>query len=129
MAISITIQPYITEVEVSESKTEVVANLALVDTSSSSGRVEPTGPLTATTLQEAVEQLAAQDFRQSNTPTGSNIEEGDTLYNTDTYPYQSQYKYWYYLVPDSSRYHGRANLGAMRPYGLLRTVPGIRPNT
>lgn len=84
MAISITVQPYITEVEISESKTEVVANLALVDTSSNSVSIEPTGTITATNLQDAIAQLAAQDFRQSSTPTGSNIEEGDTWYNTNT---------------------------------------------
>lgn len=84
MAISITIQPYITEVEVSESKTEITANLAVADTASTSVVVTPTGTITATTLQEALEQLASQDFRQSSTPTGSNIDEGDTWYNTNT---------------------------------------------
>lgn len=44
----------------------------------------PHGTVTADNVQEAIRQLADQDFRQAATPTGSNIEEGDTWYNIDT---------------------------------------------
>lgn len=44
----------------------------------------PHGTVTADNVQEAIRQLADQDFRQAVTPTGSNIEEGDTWYNIDT---------------------------------------------
>lgn len=35
------------------------------------------------TLQEVLEYLADQDFRSTGTPTGDNIAEGDTWYDTD----------------------------------------------
>lgn len=43
----------------------------------------PYNTVTATNVQKAIEQLADQDFRSTTTPTGSNIEEGDTWYDTD----------------------------------------------
>ena len=58
-----------------------IANSAGVKTSSIP--IVPHGTITATTLQEALEQLADQDFRTTETPTGSNIEEGDTWYDID----------------------------------------------
>lgn len=45
--------------------------------------VTPYNTVTATNVQAALEQLADQDFRSTTTPTGSNIEEGDTWYDTD----------------------------------------------
>jgi len=38
----------------------------------------PHGTVTATNLRDAVQQLADQDFRSDDAPTGSNVEEGDT---------------------------------------------------
>lgn len=84
MAISIEIKPYTTEVSVSSTTTTVVANLALSSVGAAGIIITPTGSITATTLQAALEQLASQDFRSSSTPTGTNIEEGDTWYNTAT---------------------------------------------
>ena len=75
MAISIEIAPYMTT---------VTANLAVVDVAASSVIVTPSGSITATTLQGALEQLADQNFRQTTTPGGSNLDEGDTWYNTET---------------------------------------------
>ena len=43
----------------------------------------PHGTVTATNLNEAIQQLADQNFRSDDTPTGSNVEEGDTWYDTD----------------------------------------------
>jgi len=43
----------------------------------------PHGTVTATNLQTAIEQLADQDFRSTNTPTGTNVSEGDTWYDED----------------------------------------------
>ena len=45
--------------------------------------LETHGSLTSTNLQTALEQLADQNFRSDSTPTGSNVEEGDTWYDTD----------------------------------------------
>ena len=42
------------------------------------------GTITADNVSDALKQLADQDFRQSITPSGDNIEEGDTWYNTST---------------------------------------------
>lgn len=74
MAISITIEP---------SNTVVTANLALADSSSANVAITPTGAVTATTLQGAIEQLAAQDFRSNEAPSGSNVDVGDTWYDTN----------------------------------------------
>tara|TARA_B100002019_G_scaffold49792_1_gene42394 strand:+ start:138 stop:545 length:408 start_codon:yes stop_codon:yes gene_type:complete len=41
------------------------------------------GPITADNVRDALQQLADQNFRTTDTPTGSNIEEGDTWYDTD----------------------------------------------
>ena len=40
-------------------------------------------PLTATNVEAAIQQLADQNFRGTSTPTGDNIEEGDTWYDLD----------------------------------------------
>ena len=42
------------------------------------------GTITADNVRDALQQLADQDFRQSTTPTGDNVEEGDTWYDTST---------------------------------------------
>ena len=43
----------------------------------------PHGTVTATNVQTALEQLADQDFRSNDTPTGTNVSEGDTWYDLD----------------------------------------------
>lgn len=83
MAIQIKIEPVTTSVSVSAATTTVTANLGVTDASASSVTITPTGTITATTLQGALEQLAAQDFRTTEAPTGDNVEEGDTWYDTD----------------------------------------------
>jgi hypothetical protein len=81
MSISIEIAPYITEVAVSETSTTVSANLAITDVSATAVVVTPTGYISSTTLQGALEQIAAQDFRTSVQPS-TNVEIGDTWYDT-----------------------------------------------
>ena len=82
MAISISIAPYITEVTVSSTTTEIQANLAIADVGATSVSIVPTGYIDATDLQGALEQIAAQDYRDSTRPTGSNVDIGDTWYDT-----------------------------------------------
>ena len=41
------------------------------------------GPITADNVRDAIQQLADQNFRSTTAPTGSNVEEGDTWYDTD----------------------------------------------
>jgi hypothetical protein len=68
-----------------DSTTLTVNNFALptafVDASDVT--VSPHGTVTANNLQTALEQLADQDFRTDDAPTGSNVEEGDTWYDTN----------------------------------------------
>ena len=45
--------------------------------------VTPHGTITATNVQDALQQLADQDFRSTSQPTGTNVQEGDTWYDTD----------------------------------------------
>lgn len=63
----------------------LVNNIEVANSSgllSSSVQVTPHGTITATNLQQALEQLADQDFRSDSEPT-VNVEEGDTWYDTD----------------------------------------------
>jgi len=46
-------------------------------------QVTPYGTITATNLQTALEQLADQNFRSEEEPTGPNVQEGDLWYDTN----------------------------------------------
>lgn len=93
MAIQITIEPTATSevtveghssaISVAPTITEVTANLALVDVGAASVSIVPTGPITATNIQDAIAQLADQNFRSDSAPTGANVEVGDTWYDQD----------------------------------------------
>jgi len=74
-AVALEISPDITLVEV-RGIAVPVAYAAAID-------FIPHGTVTATNLQTAIEQLADQDFRSTNTPTGTNVSEGDTWYDED----------------------------------------------
>lgn len=74
------------EVSISEDVNTIeINNLAIPSVTSTAAGIAfvPHGTVTANNLQDALEQLADQDFRTTETPTGSNIEEGDTWYDTD----------------------------------------------
>ena len=43
--------------------------------------ITPTGIVTATTLQGAIEQLAANQFKSNSPPSGPGVDEGDTWYD------------------------------------------------
>jgi len=87
MAVTIEITENVTQLFSTESSTvEVIVDNTAIPTQavdSANVTVQPHGTVTAVTLQGAIEQLADQDFRTTDTPTGSNIEEGDTWYDTD----------------------------------------------
>jgi len=51
--------------------------------SAASVSVSAYGTITATNLEDALQELADQNFRGTSTPTGDNIQEGDTWYDTD----------------------------------------------
>lgn len=71
--------------------TEEVIPLNLVlspgGTQASDISIKGFGIIPSGTLQEAIEYLADQHFTSINTPTGDNIEEGDTWYKSDTDQY------------------------------------------
>tara|TARA_S200002703_G_C3791342_1_gene244198 strand:- start:22 stop:390 length:369 start_codon:yes stop_codon:yes gene_type:complete len=88
MAISISIAPYVTSVDVSQEATRVVEVSATIPTlsvssggSASSIAVTPYNTISSTNLQDALEELADQSFRSNSAPT-TNVEEGDTWYDT-----------------------------------------------
>lgn len=43
----------------------------------------PYNTITATNVEDALKQLADQNFRSTSAPTGATVEEGDTWYDTD----------------------------------------------
>lgn len=76
--VSINIVPNITTVEA-----KGLAISSALGANASTIGVVPTGTITATNLQDALGQLADQDFRTEEAPTGSRIEVGDTWYDTN----------------------------------------------
>ena len=74
---ALTVSPTITEVN--------AYNLALPTVTDSATSIPSNayGPITATNVQAAIEQLADQNFRQAAAPTGATVSEGDTWYDTD----------------------------------------------
>ena len=72
---TINIAPVVTTVEAKGLAISLVSAAALP--------FEPHGTVTATNVQSALEQLADQDFRSNDTPTGTNVSEGDTWYDLD----------------------------------------------
>lgn len=71
-----------TSIDVGNSTTELTLNTAAVPPAVASGiAITPYSTITATTVQQAIEQLADNSFRQAAEPT-SNLNEGDTWYNT-----------------------------------------------
>lgn len=74
-----------TSISITDNTSSVTAyNTALPGaTPASTVTVAPYGPITATNIQAAIEQLADQNFRQDAAPTGATVSEGDTWYDTD----------------------------------------------
>lgn len=92
MSTSITIQENVTSVTVSEPTTQITIDEQVTNISLSAAQsiltaagltFTPHGGITATNVQEALEQLTDQSFRSDTAPTGSNLQEGDLWYDTD----------------------------------------------
>ena len=89
MTVTVTVTPIANGVSVVENKTTVSATGIALGSSNASGMsITNIGGLSATTVQDALEELAGQNFQQTNTPTGSQVSEGDTWYDKD----DNQYK-------------------------------------
>ncbi len=84
MAITITATPIQNGIEVTEDTTTITAtSVAIANTSAESMALSNISGLAATNVQDAIEELAGNNFRQNTTPTGSQVSEGDTWYDTD----------------------------------------------
>ena len=76
------------EVSITDDVTEVQAYTLAIpinapgQIAASNVTVTPYHTITSSTLQDALEELADQDFRGTSTPT-TNVQEGDTWYDTD----------------------------------------------
>lgn len=70
---------------VTEDTSVTVNNVALPAISVDATNVSftPYNTISATTVYDALKQLADQDFRSDSAPTGANVAEGDTWYDTD----------------------------------------------
>lgn len=75
-----------TSLDIGDSAVELTLNTAAVPAAvvvAANIGITPYSNITATTVQEAIEQLADNNFSQSTVPV-TNINEGDTWYNTST---------------------------------------------
>ena len=76
------------EVSITDDVTEVQAYTLAIpinapgQIAASNVTITPYHTITSSTLQDALEELADQDFRGTSTPT-TNVQEGDTWYDTD----------------------------------------------
>ena len=84
--IDIEISSSTTEVAVSAQNTVIQVSQAipLQSVSAENIPITPSGSITATNLEDAINQLANQQFTQATAPTGINVGEGDIWYETDT---------------------------------------------
>jgi len=82
--VAVSVAENVTTLNIVPAVTTVEAKgLAIALSDSAAMGVTPYGTITATNVQAALNQLADQDFRSTSTPTGTNVSEGDTWYDTD----------------------------------------------
>jgi|TARA_R110000764_G_scaffold15121_1_gene43128 hypothetical protein len=82
--VAVSVAENVTTLNIVPSVTTVEAKgLAIALSDSGALGFTPYGTITATNVQDALKQLADQDFRSTSTPTGTNVSEGDTWYDTD----------------------------------------------
>ena len=82
--VAVTVEENVTTLNIVPTVTTVEAKgLAIASAFAGAMGFTPHGTITATNVQTALEQLADQDFRSTSTPTGTNVSEGDTWYDTD----------------------------------------------
>jgi len=81
---TVSVEEDVTTINIAPTVTTVEAKgLAISLVSAAALPFEPHGSVTATNVQNALEQLADQDFRTADTPSGTNVSEGDTWYDID----------------------------------------------
>jgi hypothetical protein len=80
---TVSVEEDVTTINIAPVTTVEAKGLAISLVSAAALPFEPHGTVTATNVQSALEQLADQDFRSNDTPTGTNVSEGDTWYDLD----------------------------------------------
>ena len=82
--VTVTVAEDVTTINIAPTVTTVEAKgLAISLASAAALPFTPYGTITATNVQAALSQLADQDFRTDSVPSGTNVSEGDTWYDTD----------------------------------------------
>ena len=82
--VTVTVAEDVTTINIAPTVTTVEAKgLAISLATASALPFTPYGTITATNVQAALSQLADQDFRTDSAPSGTNVSEGDTWYDTD----------------------------------------------
>ena len=83
--VRVTVAEEVTTIDITPTVTTVEAKgLAISLANAEALPFTPHGAITGTNVQAALQQLADQSFRGADAPTGSNIEQGDLWYETDT---------------------------------------------
>ena len=92
---NVTVAENVTKIDVDKASGEIsldisqdqtilqLRGIAISESNASQIAIQPHGTVTATNVQDALQQLADQDFRSDDAPIGSNVEEGDTWYDTN----------------------------------------------
>ena len=112
MAITVTVTESPTYITVDESNLTVTLNQSdnPITVSTSSDLTLAAGSLAGGNVQDALGDLADQFFRQSSTPSGSNLAEGDLWYNTS-----SEELFVYRQVSGGYEWHTIASAGGSSP--------------
>ena len=83
---TVTVEEDVTTINIAPEITTVeAAGIAISTANAGALAVTPHGTITATNVQDALNQLADQNFRGTTAPTAgtANLEEGDFFYDTD----------------------------------------------
>ena len=82
--VTVTVEEDVTTINIAPMVTTVEAKgLAISLANASALPFVPYGTITATNVEEALQQLADQEFRTDSAPSGTNVSEGDTWYDLD----------------------------------------------
>ena len=80
---TLTISGTSTEYNISGDSTTLTMNTAISGANATDIVYAPTGKMSSTNLQDAIDELAGDHFIQAAAPTGSQLNEGDLWYDTD----------------------------------------------
>jgi hypothetical protein len=80
---TLTISGESTEYNIAGDSTTLTLNTAVSGANATDIIYSPTGKMSATNIQAAIDQLAGDHFIQAGEPSGSQLNEGDLWYDTD----------------------------------------------